>query len=189
MHSCYPSFPSQLSSDLELLVEPQTLLGVKTLFEFWACRYESPYSLEESTFFRILVWELWDNTTTVPWFHLEDKVCLWVAGNVRPQFKSLMQGGGWAGAGWATATRSTKWAATARPRELVIQLAIGYIDSFLFLLIAWGKFIWKENFVWGEAIFFCNEWWEREFSQEDREEGRPESHLISMSFFFSKKGI
>ena len=79
--------PPQLTPDLELMVEPETLLGVRhkpngspgELDVLLKCKSLPEY---EAT---------WEDFATIrlqfPEFHLEDKVNVWAGGNVRPPIR------------------------------------------------------------------------------------------------------
>ncbi|TXG60193.1 hypothetical protein EZV62_014766 [Acer yangbiense] len=82
-----PTLPPQLSADLELVVVPESLLGVR------------PKSVATPGHMEVLIkWKslptfeaTWEDYLAIvnqfPEFHLEDKVNVWAGGNVRPQIR------------------------------------------------------------------------------------------------------
>lgn len=78
-----PSLPPQITEDLELEVEPESLLGVRSQDTAGGQRVETLIKWKGLPDFEAT----WEEFTTIqqvfPHFHLEDKVALWERGNVK----------------------------------------------------------------------------------------------------------
>ena len=83
-HTSFPTIPSNLSPDMELLVEPLEVRSVRSSAQAGQAgtevliRWKGLPVFEDS-------WEQFEVISAqFPQFNLEDKVRVWVAGNVRP---------------------------------------------------------------------------------------------------------
>ena len=83
-HESYSTISYHLTSDLELLLEPLEVRGVRTAVHQGKAGTEVLISWKDLPAFE----DSWEPFETIqqqfPSFNLEDKVWLWVAGNVKP---------------------------------------------------------------------------------------------------------